>query len=290
MIIKGIIQKLKADPIDPIQYHLPLGKTDIHLNPWIGKNITLNFVGIIHCLGCHRHTTKSYQQGYCYVCARTLARCDICIVRPEKCHFHLGTCREPSWGITHCMIPHVLYVANTSGIKIGITRATQIPQRWIDQGAVQALPVLRLRTRHQAGFIEEKLKQHFNDKTDWRKMLRQLPPSLDLEASRVQVHALMQTILEDPEINHEIEVEFLNSEIETFNYPILKYPITTKAFNFEKTPVVSGKLLGIKGQYLLFEEGVMNVRNFGGFEVIFEGKTMDVSQPAAAAKPEVEQS
>lgn len=259
----GQIQKLKSVLEHPVQYTLPMGETEIPLNPLLGKTLSLTFNNKINCIHCGRATKKSYNQGYCYPCAQTLARADLCIVRPEKCHFHLGTCREPDWAATHCMIPHIVYIANTSGVKVGITREAQTPTRWIDQGAIQALPILRVRNRYQSGLVEVALKNYINDKTDWRKMLKGQAEAVDLKASR-------------DELLNQSDLDFLtierveNVNITEIQYPVLEYPAKVTSLSFEKTPTITGTLLGIKGQYLLFDIGVINIRNLTGYSISVE--------------------
>ena len=268
MIVSGVIRKLKSvfkDVHTPIEYYLPIGDQEIALNPLIGQSLHLKFSNQIQCLYCEKKTRKSYQQGYCFPCAQKLARCDLCIVRPEKCHYRLGTCREPEWGLKNCFIPHIVYLANTSGLKVGITRETQIPTRWIDQGASQALPLFRVNDRYQSGLIETQLKQWMNDKTDWRKMLAGVGDQRELEVDRDQIlqkfFADTGTVLDLNLKNvHILEV----AESVQIQYPVLSYPSKVKSINVEKQPEIKSVLIGIKGQYLLFEEGVLNIRNCGG--------------------------
>ncbi len=262
-MLTGCIQKLKTTLSDPVEYQLPIDGVDFPLNACIGKSITLKFLGKIHCLYCNRLIKKSYNQGYCFPCAQTLARCDFCIVKPEKCHFHLGTCREPEWGQTHCFMPHVVYLANTSGVKVGITRETQVPTRWIDQGATQALPILKAKNRYQSGLIEVALKQWINDKTDWRKMLAGIGEPIDLLAKREEL------LTQLPLGSYEIEL-FESTSIISIHYPVLKYPNKVQSLNFDKTPEISGTLQGIKGQYLILDIGVINIRNAAGYRISIE--------------------
>lgn len=264
MILNGIIQKLKSRHKSPIEYQLPIGNEEIPLNSLLGKVLELEFSGNIFCIHCNRKTNKSFQQGYCFVCARSLARCDICIVRPEKCHHHLGTCREPNWAETHCFIPHCIYLANTSGLKVGITRETQIPTRWIDQGASQALKIARVTSRYHAGLVETTLTQHFADKTDWRAMLKAKPKTLDL-SSEIKILETLNAIKNHT--NETVNIDWLKESSLEFEYPVLQYPEKVKSISFEKTPKFSSVLLGIKGQYLIFEAGVLNVRNLSGFDL-----------------------
>ncbi|MFX4228644.1 MAG: DUF2797 domain-containing protein [Porticoccaceae bacterium] len=111
-------------------YHLALDDERIPLNGFIGKTIALRYLGEINCVYCGRKTSKSFNQGYCFPCVRKLAQCDSCIIKPETCHYDQGTCREPDWAQTHCFTDHMVYLANTSGLKVGITRVTQLPTRW----------------------------------------------------------------------------------------------------------------------------------------------------------------
>lgn len=258
-LITGVISKLKATHAEPIQYFLPIGETSLPLNEGLGKKISLRFLGKIHCLYCKQVTKKSYSQGYCFPCSQRLARCDFCIVRPEKCHYRLGTCREPDWALSHCFIPHIIYLANTSDLKVGITRQTQLPNRWIDQGATQALPIIKVKDRYQSGLIEVKLKKSMNDKTNWRKMLMGQSEPIDLLEKKNQL--LMALSLEEG-----MEL-ILDHKITNLHYPILEYPKKVIALNFEKTPEIEGKLLGIKGQYLILDNGVLNIRNLSGFNI-----------------------
>lgn len=261
----GSLRKLKSTLSDPIQYHLPIDEIELLLNDYLGKTLILKFEGNIQCVHCQRKIKKSYNQGYCFPCAQTLARCDFCIVKPEKCHFHLGTCREPEWGKTHCFIPHIVYLANTSGLKVGITRETQIPTRWIDQGAVQALPICRVKNRYHSGLVEVAMKSMVADKTDWRKMLKGQGENIALFEKRDE---LFKNIEWPDALRDESSVEILqNQSVVAIQYPVLSYPEKVTAFNLEKTPEISGTLLGIKGQYLIFDKGVLNIRNLTGYVV-----------------------
>lgn len=275
----GTLQKLRAElnPSHGVEYYLPIGEQEIYLNAWLGKTLNITYRGLIQCIACNRISKKSFQQGYCFPCSQTLARCDICIVRPEKCHYRFGTCREPQWAKTHCLIPHIVYLANTSGIKVGITRETQIPTRWIDQGAVVALPIARVENRYHAGLIEVFLAKHVADKTDWRKMLKNEFEEVDLEAARGTHHALLQEITDtlfelDEKTNEKKKIELvpLYDPLKNIQYPVLEYPSKIVSINLDKNNDFTGKLLGIKGQYLIFDIGVINIRNFAGYEVSIE--------------------
>lgn len=265
----GSLKKLRAKLTDPVDYFLPVGDEEIALNALLGQPLQIEYSGNIFCSNCGRKTKKSFNQGFCYPCFRKLARCDSCIISPEKCHFHLGTCREPQWGEQHCMIPHVVYLANSSGGKVGITRGTQIPTRWIDQGAVQALPIIGVQTRFQSGLVEVALKQHIADKTNWRAMLKGAPEAIDLLARKKELLANSQAELQALQAQFGLQaIQVLeDQDTQEIAYPVTTYPAKITSLNLDKTPLVSGTLLGIKGQYLLLDSGVLNIRKFTAYDV-----------------------
>ena len=260
---------MRVEDADPVRYTLPIGETSLPLNDHLGAAISIRATGVIHCIGCGRSTRKSFNQGYCFACFRTLARCDRCIVHPERCHYHLDTCREPEWGEANCMRPHVVYLANSSGVKVGITRESQVPTRWIDQGAVQALPIARVASRRLSGLLEVAFKEHVSDRTDWRRMLKGEPETVDLCAQRDALLSRLGDSLEnlaDPNDGATPEL-VQDAPSRTFRFPVLEYPERVRSISLDKTPQVEGKLLGIKGQYLILACGVLNVRKHGGYEV-----------------------
>jgi len=260
---------MRVEHADTIRYQLPLDDQLLPLSDALGKTLRIQYRGEIHCQHCGRRSNKSFSQGYCYPCFTRLAQCDSCIVSPEKCHYHLGTCREPSWGESHCMVDHIVYLANSSGVKVGITRETQLPTRWIDQGATQALPVLRVATRHQSGLVEDALRQHVKDRTDWRAMLRGGAEAVDLAAVRDELLERCGQPLAELEARFGLHaVQRLEAaEPITFNYPVITYPTKISAFNLDKAPLVEGTLMGIKGQYLIFDTGVINIRKYTSYHV-----------------------
>ena len=182
-------------------------------------------------------------------------------MKPETCHYHLGTCREPDWGFSNCFSPHIVYLANSSGPKVGITRASNMPGRWIDQGAISALPILRVNSRIDSGKIESALKPFIADKTNWRKMLKNEVESVDLLAIRNDL------LIKIPELIEQLEAQKLDDQVLNIDYPVLKYPTSIVSLNFDKLPVISGVLDGIKGQYLLLDSGVLNLRKFSSYHV-----------------------
>ena len=261
--------KMQVDLASPVTYDMPLGDQLIALNPLIGSRIRLHYKGAINCLHCNRVTKKSFSQGYCYPCFKRLAQCDLCIMSPERCHYDQGSCREPQWGEQHCMKPHTVYLANSSGVKVGITRSKNIPSRWIDQGAVQALPIFAVDSRYQSGLVEVVFKQHVADKTNWRTMLKGDIESVDLVAVRDrlfercgdEVSALQQ------QFGIQAVQPLMDGKIVAIDYPVLQYPIKVKSLNFDKTPLIEGTLLGVKGQYLILDTGVLNIRKFAGYSI-----------------------
>jgi hypothetical protein len=265
----GNVRKMKTSLAQPVQYTMLLGEQEIPLNAHLGQSLRLEYAGQINCIHCDRKTSKSFNQGYCYPCFRRLAQCDSCIVSPEKCHYAAGTCREPQWGETHCMIDHFVYLANTSGLKVGITRGSQVPTRWMDQGATQAQPIFRVDSRHHSGLVEILFKNHIADKTNWQAMLKGPAEPCDLEAERERLVAECQTEIQTLREQYGLQsITVLEGEAEThIDYPVLEYPTKVKSFNLDKAPTVEGTLIGIKGQYLIFDTGVINMRKYGGYHL-----------------------
>ncbi|MGX5174771.1 DUF2797 domain-containing protein [Aliikangiella sp. IMCC44653] len=267
-MVTGSLSKMRTQLAEQVEYRLPVGNTEIPLNQYLGKTISLEFQGEINCLHCGKATKKSFSQGYCFPCMRSLAQCDMCIMKPETCHYHEGTCREPEWGEKNCFVPHYVYLSNTSGLKVGITRHTQIPTRWIDQGATQATIIYKVSTRQQSGFVEMAFKDLIADKTNWRAILKGNPQPRDL---RVDARALNRQLGEQMEsIITQFDsgdIEEVEPEITEINYPVLEFPNKITSHNFDKKPLVEGTLMGIKGQYLIFDTGVINIRKFTSYQV-----------------------
>ena len=276
MQISGHLRKMITALDTPVQYYLPLDDKRVDMNALIGNTIQLTYSGEIHCLACSRKTNKSFNQGYCYPCFKKLAQCDCCIIKPELCHYDQGSCREPEWGEQHCLQDHIVYLANSSAVKVGITRGSQIPTRWIDQGASAALPIFRVKNRLLSGRIEMILKQHISDRTDWRKMLRGTPSYIDLADKRDELFETCKKEIDEVISESGTEaVIYLESEKDiNIEFPVTTYPGKVSSFNFDKTPEVGGELKGIKGQYLILDSGVLNIRKFGGYRVqlLVEGK------------------
>lgn len=260
----GNILKLKTEKSDIVQYSLPIGEEFLPLNELIGKNIKLSFDGVINDIKTGEQIRKSFGQGFSWENFVTLAQCDQCIFQPELCHYSVGTCREPKWGEKHCMQPHIIYLANSSELKVGITRKTQIPTRWMDQGATQALPIAQVKDRLTSGLIEVELAKKLGDKTNWRKMLSGKADDLDLKKIKKDI------IKDFSKLFEKYDAQILDEDIYTFNYPVEKYPEKVSSLSFDKTPIIEGTLQGIKGQYLIFDSGVLNIRKHQGYSLSVE--------------------
>lgn len=263
------LQKMHIDAGEPLRYSLDIDergeKAPLDVNALIGHELRFEHTGELRCQACHRSTRKSYGQGHCYVCFKRLARCDLCVMAPHRCHYDKGTCREPDWGESFCMQPHLVYLANSSSLKVGITREGGHLGRWRDQGALQGRILARAETRQAAGELEVALAKTMGDRSQWRALVTSDAEPLDLDAAAEQARALVP----DPGD----KVNYVDAEEDTqtqhLQYPVSQWP-PLERLNFKKTQEFSGVLRGIKGQYLLFDTGVFNVREHTGYEVVIE--------------------
>ncbi len=249
-------------------YQLQAGEQRVSVSELMGRTIALTFTGRIFCQYCGKQTPKSFQ-GFCYEHFMNLAQADSCIMSPEKCHFEQGTCREPEWGERHCFQTHYVYLANTGQVKVGITRSTQVPTRWIDQGAEQAIAAVRVRSRYLAGVVEALWRQHISDKTNWREMLRGEAQPLDLAGERDRLLKETGEALGDLQSQHGIQAvqPLPASSLYTVIYPVTDYPKKLSSINLDKQDRIQGRLMGVKGQYLILDSGVINIRRHTGYEV-----------------------
>lgn len=267
--ITGHLRKMGVELRQPVAYTLVLSDRHIPLNAHIGQFLELHFTGNIHCIQCGRKTRQSFQQGYCFVCMKRLAECQFCVIHPEKCLVMEGSCPDNDWAHAQCAQSHIVYLANSSGLKVGITRCNQVPTRWIDQGACQALPIFKVANRYQSGIIEVCLKQFVADRTDFRKLLKRSAEGLDLVAQRTQLMAKARDAVIaaiTPFLANDI-MWLSDSQVVHLEYPVQHYPEKIVNLSFDKTEIVKGKLQGIKGQYLLLDTGVINIRKFAGYEI-----------------------
>ncbi|MBU0741374.1 DUF2797 domain-containing protein [bacterium] len=260
---------------DPVSYFLRDGRhepgertEDLPLNALLGRSVELRFDGEIRCVACGRALKKTVGQGFCFPCSQTRADADICMVKPELCHYFESDnpCREDGFAQAKCFQPHVLYVSLTSGLKVGVTRRVNVPSRWIDQGAVRAVPLAEMPSRREVGLVEHDLSRRFDDRTHWMRMLKEEHPEGDLADMAERVLDELE-VMGVPELPEEKRVEHV------FRYPVLLYPRKVESFNLDKMPVAGGVLQGIKGQYLIFDAGAINVRKFTGYRVAVHGET-----------------
>lgn len=247
----------------PVRYHSEFDKTTICFNDYLGKYLEIHWLGEIFCIGCGRKTNKSFMQGYCYPCMVNSPETAECIIRPELCRAHLGEGRDPQWEIDHHNQPHAVYLAVSSGLKVGITRHTQIPTRWIDQGASRAIILAEVPNRYLSGCIEVALKDHLSDRTQWQRMLKNEIADVDLLSAKKEIESL---------IPEELSPYLSSSEdVVEFQYPVIDYPTKVTSLNLDKTPDIGGTLTGIKGQYLMFDERyVINMRKYSGYAVTIQ--------------------
>lgn len=257
----GNLKKMTVTLESPVKYELQLGDDLVNINDLIGQHITFNYTGLINCKNCGRKTKKSFAQGFCYPCFNDSPANSPCIIKPELCEGHLGKGRDVEWEQKHHVQPHVVYLALSSGLKVGVTRGTQVPTRWIDQGAFQAIQLANTPNRYLAGAIEVFLKDHMSDRTNWQRMLKnQIPEGIDLQQEKEKAIELLPA-----EYNEYIAS---SNEVVEINYPVTAYPEKVKSLNFDKLPTIEGCLSGIKGQYLIFDDGrVLNIRKFTGYWV-----------------------
>ncbi len=262
-MITGNLRKMATALLEDgtIEYHFRIGTEKVRVNDFIGKPLRLHFTGVINCKRCGRKTKKSFAQGFCYPCFMNAPENSPCIIKPELCEAHEGKGRDVEWEKANHLQPHVVYLALTSKLKVGVTRGNQIPTRWIDQGAWRVILVSEVPYRRLAGDIEIFLKNHLTDKTSWQRMLKnERDESIDIQAEQKRVQALLPENFQ--------QYNSANDAITELNFPVLAYPTKVKSLNFDKTPTVEGTLQGIKGQYLIFDGGrVLNIRKFAGYAV-----------------------
>lgn len=261
MTAEGHILKMRTAFATPVEYYLPFNDSEVFMNRLIGHEIALEFTGIIRCISCGKITKTSFAQGFCYNCLQTAPEAGESVLQPELSKAHLGIARDMEYAEKHDLIDHVVYLALSPGLKVGVTRHHQVPTRWIDQGATEAVAVARTPNRHIAGIMEVWLKQYFSDKTNWRDMLQNKKPEVgSLAIEKRGVYKLLTP---------ELKKYWLHGEETTrIEYPVLCYPEKIVTVTFDKTPRITGVLQGIKGQYLLLgDETALNIRRHNGYQV-----------------------
>ena len=259
MLYEGVLTKMQTEIASPINYYLVFKEHFIHINQLLDKTLSINFVGY-ECLACGKNK-KIFRQGFCYDDFYKQPNAGDWIMKPELSTAHLNIeDRDLNYEKKVQLQPHIVYLANSSNIKVGVTRKTQVPTRWIDQGAHEAIEVVEVPNRYLAGITEVALKDHVADKTNWRKMLTNTLVDENLKDAKTRLKEFL------PE---EVLPYYIDNKEEThLEFPVLQYPEKVKSLNLDKTPEFTGKLKGIKGQYLLFEDNtVFNIRNYEGYIV-----------------------
>ncbi len=260
MTYEGVLNKMQTQFETPIQYFLIFQDSFLNVNQLLNKNIEINFVGY-QCLNCEKKK-KIFRQGFCYDCFYSSPAVGDWIMKPELSTAHLGIQdRDLAYEEKVQLQPHIVYLALSSEVKVGVTRKTQVPIRWIDQGAEKAISIVEVPNRYLAGITEVALKNHFADKTNWRKMLTNDIIFTDLIKEREKLQYLLPN-----EVQEYFHLE--KNDLYEMNYPVINYPLKINSLSLDKTPNYKGKLIGIKGQYLIFEDGtVFNIRSNEGYIV-----------------------
>ncbi len=254
----GNIRKMEVENNEIVNYFLPIANDKILLNDLIGKEIEIKFEGRINCIKCNQQIKKTFAQGYCYKCFVSSPETEACSISPERCQAHNGIARDLEWANEYCVQDHFVYLSLTSHVKVGVTRQTNIPSRWIDQGAVKAIKLAKPPYRELAGQIEVDLKKYFSDKTSWQKMLKCEITPANLLAEKQKAAGLLRNDLK----------KYLSPDntIYEINYPLATPPVSVKSINLDKTPEIKATLIGIKGQYLIFDDNrVLNIRKHNGY-------------------------
>ena len=260
MTYEGVLKKMQTEFGNPIQYYLVFENSFLNVNQLLNNNIQISFLGY-QCLNCGKKR-KIFRQGFCYDCFYASASVGDWIIRPELSTAHLGIAdRDLVYEEKVQLQPHIVYLALSSEVKVGVTRKTQMPTRWIDQGANEAITIVEVPNRYLAGITEVALKSHYADKTNWRKMLTNSVEHVDLVKERLKLENLIPS---------EVQEYFYSQKNDLYemHYPVLEYPKKVSSLSLDKTPNFEGKLAGIKGQYLIFDNGtVFNIRSSEGYVV-----------------------
>lgn len=258
------LTKMKTQLESQVHYSLESVNGFVNMNELIGGPISMKFEGKLQCMGCGKFVKKLFAQGFCYDCFMKAPQAGTWIMKPELSQAHLGIeDRDLEYEKKVQLQPHYVYLAVASSVKVGVTRGTQIPTRWIDQGASYAIKVAETPHRQLAGEIEVALKSHFTDKTNWRKMLKNEVIDVDLEEEKWKIEELLPSDLS--------QYMTEDDEVVNINYPVIDYPTKVSSLSFDKMPEIEGKLMGIKGQYLLLDNNrVLNVRKHEGYFIDLE--------------------
>ena len=243
---------------DKIQYFAKSTDGLVSMHDLVGKEIKIHFGGEIECRKCNKSLKKTFGEGFCFQCFSDAPEAAPCIIRPELCEAHLGKGRDVEWEEKHHNQPHYVYLAKSSHIKVGITRVTNLPSRWIDQGASEAMVIAEVPYRQLAGEMEVELKDMYSDKTSWQRMLKNEVSNDDLEDEMDRIETFIGSDLGDYLVD--------DLDVIKLNYPVIAFPEKVKSLKLDKQPIIEKKLNGIKGQYLIFDDNtVMNWRSHTGY-------------------------
>ena len=254
----GQISKMVSSLENPIKYKLPIGDKALNLNNLIGLKIKISYEGKITCIACNKKINKTYMQGYCYPCFILLPQTEECVFKPHLCRAHKGKARDMNWAKKNCLTTTYVYLSLTSNLKVGVTRASHIPSRWIDQGAHYAIKFAETPNRFLAGMIELELSTHISDRTKWRQMIQGTYDMIDLVYKKNELSSI---------ISHKYKQYIINdNDLVQLQYPMVNIPNKIISINLDKNPEVSGILTGIKGQYIIIDnERVLNIRKYTGY-------------------------
>ena len=255
-MFEGVLKKMITELGTPIRYFLNLDNDFIEINQFLDRTLKLEFAGTM-CLNCN-DSKPIFRQGFCKSCFFESPSVGDWVMRPELSKAHLGEeDRDLVYEKRVQLQPHWVYLALSSHLKVGVTRQSQVPTRWIDQGAHEAVGILEVPNRYLAGIAEVSLKAHFSDKTNWRKMLQNDYEDVTWDQAIDQAYACLPEELKQYQIG--------GQNLTTITFPVLQYPEKVKSLNLEKENSYTGILKGIKGQYLLFEDQtVYNIRSNEG--------------------------
>lgn len=259
MLYEGVLRKMRSEFGRPIQYYIVFETDFLNVNQVLDKELQIAFIKF-QCLNCGENL-PIYRQGFCRRCFYETPAAGDWIMRPELSTAHLDKeDRDLEYEKKVQLQPHIVYLANSSNVKVGVTRKSQVPTRWIDQGAHEAIEIVEVPNRFLAGITEVALKEHVSDKTNWRKMLTNTIEDVNLPEWRSRLQEF---------IPEEATEYFMAERGEThLDFPVLQYPLKVKSLNLDKTPSYNGVLKGIKGQYLIFEDNtVFNIRGSEGYYV-----------------------
>ena len=254
------LSKMRTEYGFPVRYYLASGTGEIFMNDLIGSRVTIEYQYVINCISCGDVTRRSYMNGHCYKCYTTLPECDEGVFNPEKDLSHLGISRDMEWSKQYSLIDHYVYLAFTGDLKVGVTRYNQIPTRWIDQGAVAAIKFAKTPNRNLAGQIEVEMKKHIADKTNWKAMLSVSKSNLDLVERKKYFLPMLTEDLK--------QYASYDDSVTEIVYPYDYKLANIKAISLDNFDKISGILVGIKGQYLIFDSGMaLNVRSHSGYRI-----------------------